>query len=66
MKKTPKTKKAPSIVDVDQTVSLEEQIARRAHDIWLQGGRESGNDWTHWFQAEREINDWHHKHLRAE
>jgi hypothetical protein len=34
---------------------LEEQIRRRAHEIWLQRGGQSGSDTADWLQAEEEI-----------
>jgi hypothetical protein len=61
---TPKTT-AP-ILHVDEKVSLEEQIARRAHELWYQRGHEHGNDLTDWFQAEREIAEWHQKQLKQD
>jgi hypothetical protein len=62
--KTPKTT-AP-ILHVDEKVSLEEQIARRAHELWHQRGHEHGNDLTDWLQAEREINEWHQRRLKQD
>jgi len=44
----------------------EEQIARRAHELWQQRGHEYGNDLTDWFQAEREINGWHQRRLKKD
>jgi hypothetical protein len=49
---------------VDEKVSLEEQIAQRAHELWAQRGREHGSDLADWFQAEREVNEWHQQRLR--
>ena len=34
---------------------LEEQIRRRAHEIWLQRGGQDGSDLDDWLQAEQEI-----------
>jgi hypothetical protein len=48
---------------VDESVSLEEQIARRAHELWQQRRREPGADLLDWFQAEREVNEWHQQRL---
>ena len=45
------------VLHVDESVSLEEQIARRAHELWHQRGREHGTDLRDWFQAEREVNE---------
>ncbi len=32
-----------------------EQIARRAHEIWLKQGCRHGLDQQHWFEAERQL-----------
>ena len=32
-----------------------ENIARRAHQIWEETGRQDGNETIHWLQAEREL-----------
>jgi len=32
-----------------------EEIARRAHELFEQRGREHGRHWRDWFQAEREL-----------
>ena len=34
---------------------LEEQIRRRAHEIWLQRGGQDGSEMDDWLQAEQEI-----------
>jgi uridine kinase len=48
---------------VDETASLDEQIARRVHELWRQRGRTPGHILADWLQAEREINEWHHQRL---
>jgi hypothetical protein len=48
---------------VDENVSLDEQIAQRAHARWRQRGRTHGWDWADWFQAEWDIYEWHEKRL---
>ena len=48
----------------DESVSLEEQIAQRAHELWHQRGRGQGSDMADWFQAEREVNEWHQQRIR--
>jgi hypothetical protein len=65
MKKTRKLEEATPILVVDENVSLEEQIARRANELWQQRNREHGYDLTDWLQAEREIGAWHQKRLQA-
>ena len=60
-------KKSPNsapVLRVDESVSLEEQIAQRAHELWQQRGREHGADMADWFQAEREVSEWHQQRLR--
>ena len=46
-------------------LSLEDQIAGRAHELWLQRGRAHGSDLDDWLQAEREVNEWHHKRMQG-
>ena len=53
------------VLCVDESVSLEKQIAKRAHELWHQRGREQGHDLTDWLRAEREINEWHQQRLRG-
>jgi Protein of unknown function (DUF2934) len=65
MKETRKTKVSAPILVVDENVSLEEQIAWRANELWQQRNREHGYDLTDWLQAEREIAEWHQKRLQA-
>ena len=62
--KTPHKIAPTPVVQVDESVSLEEQIARRAHELWHQRGREHGTDMADWFQAEREVNYWRRQRLR--
>jgi hypothetical protein len=66
MKKTTTKKTTEPVLDVNENVSLEEQIAQRAHELWQQRGGEHGNDLTDWFQAEREINEWHQRRLKKD
>jgi DUF2934 family protein len=66
MKKTTTTKTTASVLHVNENVSLEEQVAQRAHELWLQRGGEHGWDLTDWFRAEREINEWHQKRLKKD
>jgi Protein of unknown function (DUF2934) len=64
MKSTRKLEVSTPILVVDEKVSLEEQIARRANELWQQRNREHGYDLTDWLQAEREIGEWHQKRLQ--
>lgn len=50
--------KSPKL-QVDITVSLEDQIAKRAHELFVERGSQHGNDLNDWLQAEREIKEWH-------
>jgi hypothetical protein len=62
----PKSTRIPAVLNfnVDESASLDEQIARRVHELWQQRGRTPGHILTDWLQAEREINEWHQKRLR--
>jgi hypothetical protein len=51
---------------VDENVSLEEQIAQRAHELWQHRDHEHGSDLEDWFAAEREIREWHQRRLRKD
>ena len=64
--KTKSTPKAttPALL-VNENVSLEEQIAQRAHELWRLRSHEHGSDLEDWFRAEREINEWHQKRLKT-
>lgn len=35
--------------------AFQKEIARRAHELWVEGGRQKGQDAQHWLEAEREI-----------
>jgi hypothetical protein len=66
MNKSTTPKKTASILHVDEKVSLEDQIARRAYELWQSRGHENGSDLADWFRAEREINEWHRKRLQMD
>ncbi|KUM42897.1 DUF2934 domain-containing protein [Pseudomonas sp. EpS/L25] len=38
-------------------MSLEERIRQRAYEIWEREGRPHGQDFEHWFRANRELED---------
>jgi DUF2934 family protein len=63
MKTTTTPKSTAPMLHVNKNVSLEEQIAQRAHEIWHQRNHECGSDLADWFQAEREVNQWHQQQL---
>jgi hypothetical protein len=50
-------------LQVDETISLEEQIAQRAHELWMERGKHHGNDFNDWLRAERQVNEWHQRRL---
>jgi hypothetical protein len=43
----------------DESASMHRRIAERAFLLFQESGCEHGNDWAHWFEAEREIKDTH-------
>ncbi len=65
MKKTTNHQTTAPLFHVNENVSIEEQVAQRAHELWQQRGRAHGSDLTDWLQAEREVNEWHQKRLEA-
>ena len=65
MKKAEHKAKSQPVLHVNENSSREEQIAERAHELWQQRNGEHGNDLADWFQAEREIDEWHHGRLKA-
>jgi hypothetical protein len=66
MKNQTVTKAGAPVSKVNENVSLEEQIAQRAHELWQSRGHEHGSDQADWFRAEREINEWHRKRLKKD
>lgn len=52
-------KTLPFGIQVDVNLSPEEQIAKRAHELWQARGSTHGSDLNDWLQAETEINEWH-------
>jgi Protein of unknown function (DUF2934) len=62
-KMTPKT--TSPVLLVNENVSLEEQIAQRAHQLWRLRSRGHGSDLNDWLQAEREINEWYQKRVKT-
>ena len=49
-KKTDSQKKSKSAAGPSH-----EQIARRAHELWLQNGGQHGNDQRYWLEAEAQL-----------
>jgi hypothetical protein len=46
---------------VDESLTLEEQIAKRVEELWQLRGFGCWNDTDTWLQAEREIKEWHQR-----
>jgi hypothetical protein len=65
MKKGKNAKNVIPILRVNEHVCLEEPIAQRAHELWQHREQRQGSDMADWFQAEREINEWHQKRRAA-
>lgn len=65
MKKTEHKQRSNSVLHVNENLSLEAQIAERAHELWQERNGEHGNDLTDWLRAEREINEWHRGRPKA-
>lgn len=61
MKTTANRKETRTVLPVNENISLEEQIAIRAYELWRLRSCGHGSDLHDWFQAEREINEWHQK-----
>jgi Protein of unknown function (DUF2934) len=55
--KSTRTKALPTVVDPRprSIAALEEQVCRRAHELYEQRGREEGHALDDWLQAETEI-----------
>ena len=57
---TPRRRRAdrdPSYHPLAKQPLTQEDIARRAYQIYEQRGAEAGHEWEDWFQAERELMD---------
>jgi hypothetical protein len=54
LEQAPRTNGGQSIEDDSVT---HRRIAERAFIIFQESGCEHGNDWSHWFEAERQINE---------
>lgn len=55
--RTPKTPASPETVTptIEATPELQEEIRRRAYELYEQRGREGGRDLDDWLQAESEV-----------
>jgi DNA-binding transcriptional regulator YhcF (GntR family) len=57
---TPRRRRAdrdPSYRPLAKQLPTQEDVARRAYQLFEQRGNEAGHDWEDWFQAERELID---------
>ncbi len=55
MNANPPKKPAVTVTREPQEVELEDQIRRRAHELYEARGREDGHDLEDWLRAEEEI-----------
>ena len=44
-------------VNENTAPATEDQIRRRAYELYLEGGCQAGKETEHWLQAEAELND---------
>jgi len=52
---TQETPRGQSDFSGDEHLPPQEQIEKRAYELWLEGGCRHGNDLDDWLQAEREV-----------
>lgn len=45
----------PQVTRLAAQTNLDEEIRRRAYELWVQCGYQSGHENEHWLSAEREI-----------
>ena len=50
-----RTQKPTANIATESNPNLEEQIRRRAHELYEERGREDGHDMEDWLRAEAEI-----------
>ena len=48
-------RQAPAVAVMKSTPDLQEQIRRRAYELYEQRGREDGHELDHWLRAESEV-----------
>ena len=54
-----KDKRLPELVNYVVPFNLEDEIRKRAYELWEQCGRESGHENEHWLVAEQEVRSRH-------
>jgi hypothetical protein len=60
--KVVKTEPRKNVVPINRSpVNLEEEIRRRAYELYLQRGNASGSEAEDWLAAEREVRQRHHQ-----
>jgi hypothetical protein len=53
----PETKRGKAREAAFDTLPLEERVRRRAYELYVQRGNQSGSEFDDWLQAESEIQD---------
>ena len=53
----PETKRGKAKEAAFKSLPLEEQVRRRAYELYVQRGNQSGSEFEDWLQAENEIRD---------
>jgi hypothetical protein len=53
----PETKSARARENASETLPLEEQVRRRAYELYVERGNQSGSEFDDWLQAESEIRE---------
>ena len=54
-------KRLPELANFVVPFNLEDEIRKRAYELWEQCGREAGHENEHWLVAEREVRSRHHE-----
>ena len=57
LEQTPRTTRTNGGQSTDDDSVTHRRIAERAFILFQESGCEHGNDWSHWFEAERQINE---------
>jgi hypothetical protein len=54
-KNTQKNHASDTGIPSQNQLAYEQEINRRAYELWEASGRQNGEDMSHWLQAEREV-----------
>jgi hypothetical protein len=57
LEQTPRTTRTNGGPSIEDDLVTHRRIAERAFILFQESGCEHGNDWSHWFEAERQINE---------